>query len=403
MAGGTPQEVLEPLVKKILNSVESDNIRTLKVRRKFLVWKLRDARGSFGILDTDGSDSLYSALVKISTHVDKLREGEQHQKWVEALLSFFASRDSLIVIEAEVKKVDDILATAFKSSRKVGRSGYAASDFESDLRTDLNYTAEVVEKTSVRDLITEEAKEVLKHAQVTFKRAKEKEKMSDVVKMLNEQGGEFEELKKEITKLATRKLAAPVDPAFSQILVPQRPQLDLKLSGDVSPGTSEHVNSLARKGITKNMSPRVFRLDLSTDYKPVATGGFYFKRNQDFSQEITQCYVFLPNTATQVLKTWIARKIKCSWNFLVTDFMVTVDGVEYWVGKNVTKSKGCKTFHHKGHKYTVRYSRDTWSYLVDDNSLPEVLSHQEWVDAKNLHSFKRTMRAVDDIINMDFK
>jgi len=374
-----PLEVLEALARKILASLESDDIRVLKLRRKFLVWKLRDFRGSFRNVKTDEIEVLYSALVTISTQLDRLREGCDDPEWLETLRAFFASRDALKVIEVELKTADDIIAEALKLAQKIGRTrGDVDSDFESDLRTDLTRTSKVLDKVVFDDAITEEAKEALKSAKACFAKATKLGKTEQVAKMLAKPDGEFAKLKSQVFNLASRETSTPANPA-----------------------------------ITTDMLPRVFMLDLSVDYKPIPSGGFWFKNNEDGSSEMTKCFVFLPGSTTHVVKTWVKQKPskRFSWPRNSTsafDFKVTVDGVEYWTNQNATKLEDASAFQHEDHAYEVEYytmakAEQTWLTTVDGVSCPELLTHQQWLDARSVHSFKTTMRAMEEIMNLDFK
>mmetsp|Transcript_15752 Transcript_15752/g.28014 ORF Transcript_15752/g.28014 Transcript_15752/m.28014 type:complete len:375 (-) Transcript_15752:121-1245(-) len=374
MPSEVPQEVFESLAQKILKSLESNDIHVLPLRRKFLVWKVREFGSSSRDIRSDKRETFYSALVKICTQVDQLREDDSEPKWLEATRSFGASREALEVFEDEVAKADEIVAETLQIPHKIGRT---KEDDAADLRTDLNRTSQVVKNASFDDAITEEAKKVLKSTKKFFEKVTKIERLDEVVEVLAQPQGEFTKLKAEVTKLANREALVPTNPS-----------------------------------ITKEMSPQVFKLDLSVDYKPSSDGGFWFKENKDGSYELLECYVFLPDATTHILRLWARKKIKKRISFprkksKAFEFSITVDDVEYWVDRNATKLGDEKTFQHEGHDFTIGYQPDddgwrTWWSTVDSTSSPEILTHQQWVEARALHGFKSTMRAVKEIMDMDF-
>mmetsp|Transcript_9031 Transcript_9031/g.16679 ORF Transcript_9031/g.16679 Transcript_9031/m.16679 type:complete len:381 (+) Transcript_9031:128-1270(+) len=379
MAGAVPREVLTALVGKLENSLQSADIRTLKLRRKFLLWKMRDFRGSIGVLSDGEKETLYSALVKISTQVDKLREGKEDPKWLDTLYTFFASRDAVSVFEDEIKKADDVVTKALKLQKKIGQAkGDAVADHESDLRTDLVQTNKELNMASFDDTITSEARKALQNAKVVFGKAIKNKNMNEVATMLSERHGEFAKLKEQVKKLAIRDTTAPDNPA-----------------------------------LTKDTTPRVFMLDLSLDYSPIPTGGFWFNKNKDGSHEMLECYVFLPGCTTQVEKRWVKYHPKKRFSLTsrkqktAMDFKVTVDDKVYWEEKDYTKSSDSKSFRHDGHDYTVGYrpkdsiGGQVWSTTIDGGSYEGVLSHQQWADARNLHSYNMTMASIMEAMKDD--
>mmetsp|Transcript_11337 Transcript_11337/g.20968 ORF Transcript_11337/g.20968 Transcript_11337/m.20968 type:complete len:370 (+) Transcript_11337:123-1232(+) len=365
MAGAVPREALAALMGKVLRSLESEQIRTLRNTRKALGWKMRDVHGSLDALSDDGKEALYCALVKVCTDLDNLREGTSGEpKWTEALTSFFYSRNALETFDVEIKRIDDIVAGTRNSKKKVAsKKCYAVSDFESDLQSDFRRTLKAVQKTLFDDMMTQEVKSVLRSTKSFFARAEALEKTEDLIKVLSEPFGEFAKLQMQVEKIASRATPAPINPAIE---------------------------------VT---SPQVFTLNLSLDYGPLSDGAFEFEKNKDGSFEKLQCFVFVPDLATHVLKTWFKHKqkkrISFPWkNNRTFQLKFTVDNKMCWTEENVTKLEGSKTFQHKGHTFTIKYrttedGRRTWSTtIVDGNSYPKTLSHQQWAEVRALHSHK---------------
>jgi len=375
MVAVIPLEVLESLAQKILVSLESEDIHVLPLRRKFLIWKVRDFNKSFGSIKKENRDLLYAALVKVSTEVDGLRENGDDPEWLKATRSFVASRAALEVFQDELRAADAVLARSYKMPFRIGRrKDDFASDFVSDLRTDVNRASKIMAGTSFDDAITKKSRDILKKAKLFFEKAEKAGKISNVVKLLAEPHGEFHDLQKTVKENSERETSS-----------------ERSISFDFT-------------------TPQVFQLDLSIDYVPTGSGGYWFKSNEDGTSSLQECFVFLPSATTHVLNMWVDKKLKkrFSWQKNTTgafDFKVTINGIERWVKRNTTKSSDSKSFKHEGHSYEVSYSSygvggSTWSTIVDGNDDRTVLSHQQWVDAKKTHDFQAMIENAENEVDL---